>query len=157
MSIADPFLDILPQPDRTSLLLVLLSLVLEHLIDFLVDLIGVGQVYIPSEYHVPSAPCTLPGIRPFLLRKARLADDTSATRCEEPLLLLIADDTGVLVHCFEEVVLRVWCHLELPARASFICRISAGLPHLGLSRYYQVLSSSLLRVLVCQVLSEEVA
>ena len=78
LPIADPFLDELPQPDRTSLPLVLLFLVLEHLIDFLVDLVGVGQVYIPSEYHVPSAPGTLPGIRPFLLRKARLADDTSA-------------------------------------------------------------------------------
>ena len=78
MSIADPLLDELPQSDRTSLLLVLLILILEHLVDFLVDLISVGQVYIPGEYHVPSAPCTLPGIRPFLLRKAGLADNTAA-------------------------------------------------------------------------------
>ena len=74
----DPLLDVLPYPDRTPLSLILLTLVLEHLIDLLEDLVGIGQVYIPGEYHVPSTPCTLPGIRPFLLRKARLADDTSA-------------------------------------------------------------------------------
>ena len=78
MTIADPLLDELPQSDRTALLLILHTLVLEHLTDFLVDLIGVGQVYISGEYHVPSAPCTLPGIRPFLLCKASLADNTAA-------------------------------------------------------------------------------
>ena len=62
MSISDPLLDELPQPDRTALLLILLTLVLEYLVDPPVDLVGVGQVYIPGEYHVPPAPFTLPGI-----------------------------------------------------------------------------------------------
>jgi hypothetical protein len=61
-----------------------------------------------------------------------------------------------LVHCFEEVVLRVWRHLGLPARASFICRLSTGLPPRGLCRSSRVLIHPMLRPHVCQVLAEEV-
>ena len=59
---ANSLQDVLPQPSSAPLLLVFLSLVLEHLLDILEDLEGVGQVYELGECHFPLAPGAFLGV-----------------------------------------------------------------------------------------------
>ena len=102
---ADSLQDVLSQPSSASLLLLFLVLVLEHLLDLLEDLEGVGQVYELGESHVPLAPGAFLGVSRVLVLEADLADDRFAAGGYQPLRLLLADHTGVVLHSLEELVL----------------------------------------------------
>jgi hypothetical protein len=129
---AYPLLDELPQPGSAPQLLILLVLVLEHLLYLLEDLEGVRQVYILGEGHVLLAPGAVLSIPCVLVLEADLANDCFAAGCYQPLSLLIADHTGVVLHGSDELVLRegLGCPRML-SQAALGCRLWSLLSHLG--------------------------
>ena len=103
---ADSLHDVPPQPINTSLFFAFLSLVLEYPPELPEDLEGVGQVYKLGEGHVPLAPCAFLSGSRVLVFEADLADDCVTAGGYQPLRLLVADHTGVVLHGLEELVLR---------------------------------------------------
>ena len=74
-----PLHDVLSHSGRTALFLLLFGIFLQHLLDLLEDLEGVGEVDVPCECHVPSAPRAFLRLwHLLLLFKAGLADDAVA-------------------------------------------------------------------------------